>query len=280
MAAANDLDNGTKPWPVKDLICHVRVVIPDITEDVLYSLLVYIESAGVTSAADVNKIEGGKLSAIVGAENAIALLNYFRKADLTRKNPPRPATMSPTAVATQPYAAAAGGGSSQEMVQVPTAAPTQPDAGAAGGGSSHEMVQVFKMAMAMQQHGNEQNQQLMERMHTMQSNMMGSMAATLSETSSTVKNAMETVTKQVTEQAERHRETIAAMQETTVSATNMNREAIRAMRENMVETRMMNSEANELVRSGIADMREEQRRSAEREERASQPPPKEECVIQ
>ncbi|XP_072144192.1 uncharacterized protein [Dermacentor andersoni] len=255
MAAAYDLDNGTKPWTVEDLIGLVRVVIPDITEDVLNSLLGYIKSAGVTSEADIDKIEGSKVSAIVGAENAIALLDYFRKEALIRKNPPCHAVTSPTAAAAQPSAVATVGGVSQDMVQ------------------------IFKMLAEMQKDGNEQNMKLMKDMQTMQKDFLESVKDTMVQTSSMVKDTLATVTKQTTDQARMQRETIAAMQQTTEAATKMNQEAMRAVQLNMAETRKMNSETTELVQKSIADMLEAQRKSAERIERMCQPPPKDDCVI-
>ncbi|XP_070393245.1 uncharacterized protein [Dermacentor albipictus] len=279
MAAANDLDNGTKPWTVEDLIGLVRVVIPDITEDVLMSLLVYIKSAGVTSEADIDKVEASKVSAIVGADNAIALLDCFKKEALIRKNPPCHAVTSPTAAAAQPSAVATVGGLSQDMVQIPIAAAAQPSAVATVGGVSQDMVQIFKMLVEMQKDGNEQNMKMMKDMQTMQKDFLESVKDTMVQTSSMVKDTLATVTKQTTEQARMQQETIATIQQTTEAATKMNQEAMRAVQLNMAETRKMHSETTELVQKSMADMLDAQRRSAERIERMSQLPPNRDCVI-
>ncbi|XP_050035672.2 uncharacterized protein [Dermacentor andersoni] len=256
MAAANDFDNGAKPSAVEDLIGHVRVVIPDITEDMLNSLLVYIKSAGVTSEADIDNIEARELSAIVGAENAIALLDYFRKQALISKKPLCPVVTSPTAAAAQESAVAPVGGVSQDMVQ------------------------LFKMVVEMQKDGNEQNRKAMDDMRITQMQFLGTVKDAMVETSSMVKDALETVTKQTTEQARMQRETLTAIQQTTQAATKTNQEAMSAMQLNMAETRRMNSETTEFVHKSIATMLEEQRRSAEKVEKRLQPAPKDDCVIQ
>ncbi|XP_065280184.1 uncharacterized protein [Dermacentor albipictus] len=291
MAAANDLDNGAKPWTAEDLIGHVRLVLPDITEDVLKSLLLYIKSAGVTSEADIDKIEAKELSAIVGAENAIALLDYFKKQALISKKPLCHVDTSPTAAAAQPSPVAPVGGVSQDMVQFPTAAAAQPPAVAPVGGVSQDMFQLFKMVVEIQKDGNEQNRKTMENMQKMQLKTMEDMQKTQTqflvtvkeavvETSSMVKDALETVTKQTTEQARMQRETLTAMQQTTEAATKTNQEAMSAMQLNMAETRRMNSETTQFVHQSIATMLEEQRRSAQEVQKMLKPAPKDDCVIQ
>ncbi|XP_075547503.1 uncharacterized protein LOC142581954 [Dermacentor variabilis] len=256
MAAANDLDNAAKPWTVDDLIGHVRLVIPDITEDVLNSLLLYIKSAGVTSEADIDKIEARKLSAIVGAEDAIALLDYFRKQALISKKPLCHVDTSPTAAAPQ----------------APAIAPV--------GGVSQDMVQIFKMVLEMQNHNNEQNRKVMTDMQTSQKDFLGSVKDAMAETASMVKGTLDTVKEQITAQATMQQQAIAAMQQNTESAAAMNRAAMSAVELNMQRTCKMNSETTQLVHKSIVDVLEQQRKTAEKVEKMSQEAAKNECVIQ
>ncbi|XP_049525346.1 uncharacterized protein LOC119456839 isoform X8 [Dermacentor silvarum] len=256
MAAANDLDNGTKPWTVEDFIRHVWVVIPDITSEVLKSVLEYVKSAGVTSEADIDKIEGSKLSAIVGPEKAIELLDYFRKEASNSKKPLYREDTSGTA-----------GGSAPSAAVIP----------AAGGGS--QMGQLFMMALEMQRQGNQQNWQMMKAMQETQKEFLGEVSTMMKETSSVVKDTLETMTKQTTEQANMHRETLTAMQNNTAAASRMNSETLLAVQQSMNETRKMNSETIKMVSQSMANMLEAQRKSAREIEEMIKESHQNGCVI-
>lgn len=256
MAAANDLDNGMKPWTVEDLIRHVRVVIPDITSEVLISVLEYVKSAGVTSEADIDKIEGSKLSAIVGPEKAIELLDYFRKEASNSRKPLYHEDTSGTA-----------GGSAPSAALIP----------AAGGGS--EMGQLFMMALEMQRQGNQQNWQMMQAMQQTQKEFLGEVSTMMKETSSVVKDTLKTMTEQTTKQANMHQETLKAMQNNTEAASKMNSDTLLAVQQNMNETRRMNSQTTNLVRETMANMLDAQRRSTQEIEAKIKESRQNECVI-
>lgn len=69
---------GFQPGVIRGFLCHVSENIPDITDDDLELLFVYMKSVGATSEEDFYKMNEEDLSNFIGSENAKLIMRYCK----------------------------------------------------------------------------------------------------------------------------------------------------------------------------------------------------------
>lgn len=235
-------NTGSAQGAVLNFVDKVREILPTITPDLLKKLLGYLESLGVSSEADIGKVNEHQLASILGHDNAKKLLDYFKKIEpVGAAAPPTPyATNSPLPVAMPPQTVAIGSN------------------GGDGRGNTMEILQVV---LAMQKMEGDKNREMLMAMQHSQDRTLGAVTNAMTEMSTMHKGTLDTMSKQMTKQSEMHQETIKVMNEQMKMTSKMHGETLQAVQNSMTETQRMNAQTLAQVTSTMTATLEAQEKS-------------------
>lgn len=234
-------NTGSAQGAVVNFVDKVCVILPAITPDLLKKLLEYLESVGVSSEADIDKVNEHELASVLGHDNARKLLDYFKKEEpVITAAPPTPSVMNSP---------------------LPVAMPQMMAIGSNYGDGRGNTLEILQMVMAMQRMDGDKNREMLMAMQQSQDKTLGAVTKAMSEMSEMHKGTLATMSEQMTKQSEMHQETIKVMNEQMKTTSKMHGETLQAVQQGMAETRKMNAETLTQVTQTMAATLEAQEKS-------------------
>lgn len=234
-------NTGSAQGAVLNFVDKVRVILPTITPDLLKKLLEYLQSVGVSSEADIDKVNEHQLASVLGPENARQLLDYFKKkAPVIAAAPPTPAAMNSP---------------------LPVAVPQMMAIGSNCGDGRGNTMEILQMVMAMQRLDGDKNRAMLMAMQQSQDKTLGAVTNAMTEMSAMHKGTLATMSEQMTRQSEMHKETIKVMNEQMKTTAQMHGETLQAVQQGMAETQRMNAQTLTQVTTTMAATLEAQEKS-------------------
>lgn len=214
-------NSGFTKNPTEILRDKVIEILPDVTTDIMDELFALLESAGVRSEVDFGKVDGSKLADVVGFDNAVKLLDYFKKQKPEKGEAPRSSASTSSSESAAP--------------QVMTVSRRPQD-------GSEVYLGMFEMVMKMQAMQHERDREIAQESQKSQTAALEAVTTAMKEMSTMHKGTLDKMSEQMTQQSKLHKETIQAMNTHMTATASMHQKTLETVHHGMREAQKMNAD--------------------------------------